>query len=117
MKRIIRQIEATDGGAALQVLEGRYGPYVTDGETNASIPRGTDPASISLEDARELLEARRNAAPAPGRRRRGAPVRKRRPARAAAASPEPTARPASAGRPRAKRKPARRKPAGNKIVH
>ena len=43
-RRVIRQIEATDGGTALQVLEGRYGPYVTDGETNASVPRGTDPA-------------------------------------------------------------------------
>src|SRR4029079_1057619 len=70
-KRVIRQIQATDKGPALQVLEGRYGPYVTDGETNASIPRGTDPAALTLEDARALLEARRGA---PGRtpRRGGA---------------------------------------------
>src|SRR5207245_2909694 len=31
-KRVIRQIEAPDGGTPLQVLEGRYGPYVTDGD-------------------------------------------------------------------------------------
>jgi DNA topoisomerase-1 len=124
-KRVIRQIEAADGGAALQVLEGRYGPYVTDGETNASIPRGTDPATISLEDARGLIEARQNAAPGGGRRRRGAPARTRRPARAAAASPDGAVRSAKAGRKRAKAKSARRKPAatkagtkaGNKIVH
>jgi len=116
-KRVIRQIEATDGGAALQVLEGRYGPYVTDGETNASIPRGTDPATISLADARGLIEARQNAAPGGGRRRRGAPARKRRPARAAAASPDASARPAKAGRTRTTAKPARGKraaKAGNK---
>ncbi len=114
-KRVIRQIEATDGGAALQLLEGRYGPYVTDGETNASIPRGVDPATVSLEDARGLLEARRNAEPTSGRRRRAAPARKRRPARAAAAAE--SAAPASPSRSRAKRKPARRKPARAKIVH
>ena len=70
-KRVLRAIEATDGGAALQVLEGRYGPYVTDGETNASVPRGIDPAALSLEDARALLDARRGAAP-PTKGRRGA---------------------------------------------
>jgi DNA topoisomerase I len=124
-KRVIRQIEATGGGAALQVLEGRYGPYVTDGETNASIPRGIDPATISLEDARGLIEARQNAAPGGRRRRRGAPARTRRPARATAVSPEAAVRSAKAGRKRAKAKSARRKPAGtkagnkagNKIVH
>ena len=57
---------------ALQVLEGRYGPYVTDGELNASIPKGTDPATLSLEEARALLEARRGAPPSPRRGRRAA---------------------------------------------
>jgi DNA topoisomerase-1 len=71
-KRVIRKIEAPDGGAALQVLEGRYGPYVTDGEMNASIPKGADPATLSLEEARGLLEARRNVAGSPRDRRRGA---------------------------------------------
>src|SRR5262245_2253 len=113
-KRVIRQIEVPGGGAALQVLEGRYGPYVTDGETNASIPRGTDPATVSLEDARGLLEARRNTAPGPRRRRRARP-RKRRGARPTAAVE--SAAPASAGRSRSRRKPARRKPARNKTVH
>jgi DNA topoisomerase-1 len=70
-RQVIRQIAPTDGGAALQVLEGRYGPYVTDGETNASIPRGSDPATLTLEDARGLIEARKNAAPGRGPRRRG----------------------------------------------
>jgi DNA topoisomerase-1 len=54
------------------VLEGRYGPYVTDGEMNASIPKGADPATLSLEEARGLLEARRNVAGSPRDRRRGA---------------------------------------------
>jgi DNA topoisomerase I len=67
-KRVIAKIEVPDGGAALQVLEGRYGPYITDGETNASVPRGVDPATLSLDDARALLEARRAAAPS-GRKR------------------------------------------------
>src|SRR5471030_10702 len=71
-KRVIRKIEVPDGGTPLQVLEGRYGPYVTDGETNASIPRGVDPGTISLEDAQGLLEARRGAPPREKRRgRRG----------------------------------------------
>jgi DNA topoisomerase-1 len=72
-KRVIRKIEVPNGGNALQVLEGRFGPYVTDGETNASIPRGADPATISLEEAQGLLEARRGAPPREKRRgRRGA---------------------------------------------
>jgi len=108
-KRVIRQIDATDGGAPLQVLEGRYGPYVTDGETNASIPKGTDPATISLDDARGLVEARRGAAPRP-RRGRSAPAKPR--ARKAAASKAPEVAAAGGGaRPAAKRKSASRKSA------
>jgi DNA topoisomerase-1 len=85
-KRVLATIEANDGGAALQVLEGRYGPYVTDGEINASVPQGMDPATLSLEDARGLIEARRGAPPRPRRGRAAAPARGRRRAPAAGSS-------------------------------
>ncbi|MHC5110669.1 MAG: type I DNA topoisomerase [Planctomycetota bacterium] len=42
----------------VQVKNGRYGPYVTDGVVNATIPKGTDPKSVTLEKAVELLVAR-----------------------------------------------------------
>ncbi|HEY8550671.1 MAG TPA: type I DNA topoisomerase [Vicinamibacterales bacterium] len=50
-----------DGGAPVQVLAGRYGPYVTDGKTNASLPKGTDPAKLTMEEALALLKAREEA--------------------------------------------------------
>jgi DNA topoisomerase-1 len=45
-------------GADLQVRIGRYGPYVTDGVVNATIPKGRDPSKITLDDAVELIAAR-----------------------------------------------------------
>jgi DNA topoisomerase I len=75
VKKVITSI-ARPEGTPLQVLEGRYGPYVTDGETNASVPKGTDPTTLSLEAANDLLEARRSAAPRPGRGRGPARGRK-----------------------------------------
>lgn len=42
----------------VKLLEGRYGPYVTDGETNASIPRGTPIEEVGFELALRLLEDR-----------------------------------------------------------
>jgi DNA topoisomerase-1 len=74
-KRVIAKIESPNGGAPLQVLEGRYGPYVTDGETNASVPKGMDPATLTLDDARALIEARKGAPPRAARGRVAAAAR------------------------------------------
>jgi DNA topoisomerase I len=53
-----------DTGAEVRVLDGRYGPYVTDGSLNATIPRGTDPKSVNLAEAVELLREREARGPA-----------------------------------------------------
>jgi DNA topoisomerase I len=52
------------------VKEGRFGPYVTDGETNASLRRGDDPESLTEERASELLADRRSRGPAPKKKPR-----------------------------------------------
>jgi DNA topoisomerase-1 len=49
--RIIQNFGVDD----IQVLNGRYGPYITDGKRNARIPKDTDPKAITLEVCRELL--------------------------------------------------------------
>jgi DNA topoisomerase-1 len=51
-------------GRPMVIKEGRWGPYVTDGETNASLRTGDDPASITDERAAELLGDRRARGPA-----------------------------------------------------
>ena len=56
-----------DFGDGVKVLNGRFGPYITDGSKNAKIPKDTDPKTITHEQALELLKA----APAkPARRSR-----------------------------------------------
>ena len=55
-------------GAAIRLLEGRYGPYVSDGTTNASVPKDANADDLSLDAAVELLRAR-EAAPPSGRGR------------------------------------------------
>jgi DNA topoisomerase-1 len=47
-----------ESGAPIRVMSGRYGPYVTDGMTNASVPGDTDPASVTIDQAVTLLSAR-----------------------------------------------------------
>ncbi len=53
-----------DGG--IQILNGRFGPYITNGKKNAKIPKDTDPKNLDAAAAKALLEA----APAKSRRRR-----------------------------------------------
>lgn len=60
-------------GETLNIKSGRYGPYVTDGTTNASLPQGADPEALTITEAVLLLEARAAKGPSKGRRRRAAP--------------------------------------------
>jgi DNA topoisomerase-1 len=52
------------GGKEIVLKEGRFGPYVTDGETNASLRKGDDPETVTLDRAVELLAERRARGPA-----------------------------------------------------
>lgn len=52
---VIAQFEAVK----LKILDGRYGPYVTDGKTNATIPKGVNPTSLTQEAAMALIEAKK----------------------------------------------------------
>jgi DNA topoisomerase-1 len=57
-------------GKPIVVKEGRFGPYVTDGETNASLSRTDDPESVTIERAAELLAEKRAKGPSTRRPRR-----------------------------------------------
>lgn len=55
------KLEGAQGN--VRVLSGRYGPYVTDGKTNATLPKTVQPEEITAEEALELLKARAAAGP------------------------------------------------------
>ena len=98
--RIIQDFGIDD----IQVLNGRYGPYITDKARNARIPKDRDPKTLTLDECRELLAA------APQRPARGRFGRKA-PAKTAAkktakteAAPKPKAKAKAKGKTKAKAK-------------
>jgi DNA topoisomerase-1 len=84
--RIIQDFAAEN----IQVLNGRYGPYVTDKAKNARVPKDRDPKTLTLEECQALLAA------APAKGSRGRFGRKFAPKTAAAASAETSAAPDAA---------------------
>ncbi|MBA3666475.1 MAG: type I DNA topoisomerase [Sphingomonas sp.] len=45
-------------GKELKVMEGRYGPYVSDGETHATLPKSADPKAVTLDEGAGLIDAK-----------------------------------------------------------
>jgi DNA topoisomerase I len=115
---IIRDKEALEASrtlrefpeAGIRVLKGRFGPYVTDDGRRAGLPKGMDPATLSLEEARRLLDeapakkgARKKAAAkkSPAAKKKKAPAKKKAAARKkTAAGKKKAAAKKSAGRKR-----------------
>ena len=85
-------------GEPIHVMAGRFGPYVKSGKINATLPKGTAPEDLTLEDALPLLAARALAAPSKGRK---APAKKA-PAKKPAAK-KPAAKKAAVKKPTAKK--------------
>ncbi len=101
--RIIQKFDDSD----VQVLNGRYGPYITNGALNANVPKEQDPAELSLADCEALLESK------------GKPVRAKRGAKGAktAKAAKPAKATKSADAAKAPRKaPAKKKPAAKKAT-
>ncbi|MBX3728551.1 MAG: type I DNA topoisomerase [Candidatus Sumerlaeia bacterium] len=73
-RSVLKDLGEVDG-KKIQVLDGRYGPYVTDGAVNATLPKDVAPGDVTAEQARALLAARA-AAPA-AKKGRKAPARKK----------------------------------------
>jgi DNA topoisomerase I len=91
-----------DTGLAMVVKDGRFGPYVTDGTTNASLRRGDDVESLTVERAAELLAERRAAGPSTRKK-----AAKKAPAKKATAK-KTTAKKTTAKKAAAKKAPAKK---------
>ncbi len=61
--------------ADIKLMEGRYGNYVTDGTTNATLPKSIAPDALTLEEAAQLIDAR--TALAPAKKGKKAPAKKK----------------------------------------
>jgi DNA topoisomerase I len=124
--RIIKQWD----GAEVQVLNGRFGPYISDGKLNGKIPKDREPASMTLEECQQILAE--SGKPVRGRGGKKTAARKSAPAKKAATEKAPakkaaakksaarktTAKKATARKAAAKKAPAKkaaaRKTAGTK---
>ncbi len=94
----LRELGEHPDGGPIQVMNGRYGPYVKWAKVNATLPRDTTPEDLTLEQALELIAAKAGKTPAKAARK---------PAAAKTAKPKAKAAPKAKAKPAAKGKAAK----------
>ncbi len=101
----LRDLGAHPDGGAVQVMAGRYGPYVKWGKVNATLPKGTEPETIDLDTALALIAAKGGKPKAKAAHKSAKPDAGARPTAAAKAKPaakaKAGAKPKAAAKPRA----------------
>jgi len=85
----LKDLGATPDGKPIKVLKGKFGPYVSDGETNATLPEGTEPDAVTMEQALALI-AERAAKGGKKKKAKAAPKAKAEPKAKAAKTAEKT---------------------------
>ena len=90
--RVIQSFE----DCGIQVLNGRYGPYLTDGKSNGKIPKDRDPQSITQQEAIELLEKTGKPIRKPFAAAKTSPTKKTKPRAKAEKTEHPKTTPSSA---------------------
>ncbi|HEX8125924.1 MAG TPA: type I DNA topoisomerase [Allosphingosinicella sp.] len=92
----------------IRLMEGRFGPYVTDGTTNATLPKSLAPDQLTVEEAAQLIDERAAKGPPARKGRARKPAAKKVPATKASAKDAP-AKKASAKKAPARKAPAKKK--------
>jgi len=106
----LKELGAMPEGATVKLMRGKYGPYVTDGKTNATVPKDIDPNTVTLEQAIALILERAARGPSPRQKQKAEKAAKAK-AKAEARKPKAKAKAASKPKPKpktvAKKKPAK----------
>ena len=109
----LKELGNDPSGATVKVMSGKYGPYVTDGTVNATLPKGADPQNTTLQQALDLIAARIEAGGG-GKKPKRKAAKKDEPAakpakKAAAKEVKVEAKPAKAPADKPKKPPAKKK--------
>ncbi len=62
--KVLKELGEHPDGGKMEVLDGRYGPYVKYGKVNATVPKGKDPSELTVDEAVALITERMKKAPA-----------------------------------------------------
>lgn len=111
----LKELGEHPSGGAITVREGKYGPYVNWGKVNATLPKGKDPQSVSVEDALAMIAEKAGKAPTAKGKKAAPKAAAKTAAKAAgdgetkAAPKKAAAKPKSAAKPKAKAAPKAKK--------